>query len=875
VELLERETAFEQLYGLFEQVVDGHGRLAVVAGEAGIGKTALVQQFCRSVRDRADVLVGACDSLSTPTPLSPLLDIAPLLGGKLEELLSESAPVQRVFGALLAQLGSGPRPRVLVVEDVHWADDATLDLLRFLARRLSATRTLLIATYRDDEVGPRHPLRIALGDVGSAQIVRLNLPSLSREAVARLAAGRGLDPTELHRRTGGNPFFVSQVLATAPTAGVPLTVRDALLARLARLSAGARAVLEAAALCGPRVDPWLVERVAAAAPDSLDACVEAGLLLTERSQLVFRHELLREAVFDTLPAHRQVALHRLVLAALVDSGVRDDLLARLAHHAEGAADGGTVIEYAAAAARRASQLGAHREAAAQYARALRWADRLQPRERALLLEGRGMECYLVDQAAEAIAARREAAEIWQRLGDRDRQGDNLRWLSRTHWLAGQNAQAEETSQQALHVLEDGSPTLALAWALCNHAQLRFQSADYDVAIDTAERAIALGRELNAPDVLTHAGLTRGQARGVAHGGPGRAEIESILRTSLECGAEDSAGRAFAILASTCVHRLELDRAEAYMQEGLAYVREHDLQVYRHYLLGWRTVLYLQRGQWAEALELAQSVESSGDHSVVNRINALRVIGLVRARRGEPGAWEPLDKALELANKIGELQHVASVRAARAEAAWLAHDSARTAAEARPAFDLAVQKGNPRWAAEPAFWLWRAGELPRACPDLPPPFAREIAGDWASAAELWRQIGCPYHQARALSDSTVVPSLRQALGIAEGLGARPLAAHVVGRLRELGARPASPRPRGVTTAELVGPPALLSLSPRERQVVVLVAQACTNREIADSLVISERTAERHVQNVLNRLGLHSRVQVAAWAVQQGVLAPRPR
>jgi len=150
VELLEREAALAQLHGLFDEVVGGQGRLAVVAGEAGIGKTVLVQQFCRSVQARADVLVGACDSLSTPTPLGPLLDIAPVLGGQLEALLRAAAPVQRVFGALLAELGSGARPRVLVVEDMHWADDATLDLLRFLARRLSATRTLLIATYRDD-----------------------------------------------------------------------------------------------------------------------------------------------------------------------------------------------------------------------------------------------------------------------------------------------------------------------------------------------------------------------------------------------------------------------------------------------------------------------------------------------------------------------------------------------------------------------------------------------------------------------------------------------------------------------------------------------------------------------------------------------------
>jgi predicted ATPase len=185
---------------------------------------------------------------------------------------------------------------------MHWADDATLDLLRFLSRRLIGTQYLLIATYRDDEVGPRHPLRIALGDIANAAVVRISLASLTIDAVRRLSAGTEVDVHELHRRTGGNPFFVREVLAS-PGAGVPVTVRDALLARLARLAPTVRVVLEAAAISGPRIDLRLLEQVTSQTQESLDACVEAGLLVSERDHLTFRHELWREAVLDTVPAH--------------------------------------------------------------------------------------------------------------------------------------------------------------------------------------------------------------------------------------------------------------------------------------------------------------------------------------------------------------------------------------------------------------------------------------------------------------------------------------------------------------------------------------------------------------------------------------------
>ncbi|MGH2600925.1 MAG: AAA family ATPase, partial [Dehalococcoidia bacterium] len=315
VALLERDHVLADLERSLEDAAGGRGQLVLIGAEAGGGKTALVQQFCQGRGRRARVLLGACDPLSTPRPLGPLIDLAPLVDRRLAHLIQDASQRAAVFHAFLEDASAGPLPSLIVFEDVHWADEATLDLLRFLGRRLASHRALLVVTYRDDELGPRHPLRIALGDLTSSQAVRrLTLLPLSIAAVGELARGSGLDPVVLHRQTGGNPFFVTEALA-AGAFGIPPTVRDAVLARAARLSPAGRAALEAAAVIGARVGARLLAMVAADA-DAVDDCLAGGMLRIEDDALAFRHELVRQAILETLAPHRAAALHRQVLAAL-------------------------------------------------------------------------------------------------------------------------------------------------------------------------------------------------------------------------------------------------------------------------------------------------------------------------------------------------------------------------------------------------------------------------------------------------------------------------------------------------------------------------------------------------------------------------------
>ena len=299
-------------------------------------------------RGGAEIFWGACDPLFTPRPLGPLFEIAEDLGGEFAAALLERRELHELVGALLRTLcGSGPA--VLLFEDVHWADEATLDVLRVLIRKLESVPTLVVLAFRDDELEWSHPLRRMLGELATQRsATRLRLPPLSPDAVAELANPHGVDATELYQTTGGNPFFVVEVLASGGDT-IPSTVREVVQARSARLSPEARVLLEAVALVPPQAEIWLLEALLDGAPDDLEDCLASGMLRSEPAGIMFRHELARLAVEESVAPDRALAIHRRALVALADPPEGSPDLARLAHHAEAARDAPAVLRYAVAA----------------------------------------------------------------------------------------------------------------------------------------------------------------------------------------------------------------------------------------------------------------------------------------------------------------------------------------------------------------------------------------------------------------------------------------------------------------------------------------------------------------------------------------------
>src|SRR5262245_6865795 len=544
---VEREDALADLEAAFDQASAGQGRVVLVTAEAGGGKTALIERFCAGQAGSARVLRGACDALFTPRPLGPIQDLALAVGPVLADLLVREATPYQVAAAMFEEFRSS-QPTVIVVEDAHWADEATLDVLTLVARRIVTARVLIVLSYREEAVDASHPLRVMLGELASGlAVARVRLESLTPDGVARLAEPYGVDPQELHRVTGGNPFFVTEVLASGEHE-IPATIRDAVLARAARLSVAARRVLEAVSIVAPHAELWLVESLSGEIDARLDECVASGMLVSENDTIAFRHELARRALEESVTTARRLSLHRRALSALESESLGDQGLARMSHHADAAGDRAAVLEYAPAAGAHASAVGAHREAAEQYARALRYAQGLPPSDVAELHQFYSHECYLTDQAEQAIDALRCAAECYRELGDSLKEGETLAKLSTILWCPGRGVEARRTARQAVDLLEQLPPGRELALAQACLAFVLAQIPDDEGAWRWSRRALALAERLGEPDVHCRVLYRMGRQEIPEDPERGLATLERAVALAQKRGLEELVAEAYSARA---------------------------------------------------------------------------------------------------------------------------------------------------------------------------------------------------------------------------------------------------------------------------------------------------------------------------------------
>ncbi len=861
-ELLERAGATEELDDAYSHCRRGRGRLVFVSGEAGIGKSALVRHFCARTAGRARILWGSCDGLRTPRPLGPFVDIGAATGGALAEVTSAANKPHAVLEALLAQLGDGGET-VMVLEDLHWADEATLDVLRLLGRRVERLRTVVIATYRSDELPPGHPLQITLGDLGTAVSVRrVRLEPLSPAAVAQLAEPFDADPEDLYAKTSGNPFFVTESLASGCTV-LPPTVRDAVLARVARLGAEARELLEAVAVVPQRAEVALLEAVAGDRIGALDECLASGIVRGESQAVSFGHELARLVVDDAMNPLRRIALHRLVLDALRGSPTGAYDLARLAHHADAAGDAEAVLEFAPAAATYASDVGAHREAAAQLRRALRFAGTLPAAARADLLERLSFECYLTDQQSEAISALEGALECHRSVGDIRREGLGLCSLSARRWCAGDIPGAEHAATTAVSVLERLPPGPELARAYSTASGFAMNAEKVEPALAWGERAMALLEQFPDRQTLVFQLNNSGTIALLAGRSEGRDQLERSIALAREAGLEDHVGRGYIHLGwvgSRTRQTALIDR----LDEGIDYCTERGLDLWRLYLICYRSRSDLDGGRWDAAAKAASFVLGQPDHSSLLRIVALTTLAVVRGRRGDPDPWSLLEEARAMVSPADSLQLLAPVAIASAEAAWLDDRPDRVREASDAALSLAMDL-NAQWViGELAFWRWRAGIDETCPPGAAEPFAVHISsGGGEQAAEGWRRIGCPYEAALALTDSDDVESLRRGHDELRQLGAGPALDRAARRLRSLGI---GGMPRGPRSSTRENP---AQLTNREVEVLALIRSGIRNADIARHLVLSPRTVDHHVSSILRKLDVKTRGEAAAAATRLGL------
>jgi DNA-binding CsgD family transcriptional regulator len=868
---LERDAQLAQLGALARRVArGGPGEVVLLRGEAGIGKTTLLATFADQLNPRLRVLRGWCDPLGAPRPLGPLTDalegLDPVAGAALAAAV-DSGDTARIYRQLLAALGDRDR-WVWVIEDAHWADGATLDLVRFLARRITSLRLLLVISFRDDELAATHPLAVTLGDLANyAAVTRIGLEALSLSAVAALAAGSGLNAGQLHHLTGGNPFFLTEVLAVGPDAltrkDLPRSISEAVHGRLGRLSAKGRETAHAVAVCGPRADVSLVEKMCPEARTALHECLGAGVLTAEGDLVGFRHELARRATVAQIPDFDRIELHRRALAALAQPPVDPNTLAALAFHADQAGEIEATIHYGIAAAERAASLAANREAASLYALALRRADTASAESRVAWLERHAFACYLSGQADPAVASLREAIVLRRKLGDQLEEGDDLRWLSRLLQPLGRADEAIDAAHESLRLLENLGPSPQLAWSLINMAHISALALD-PVCADYASRAHALAGELDDPAVDIRA---RGYAAltTVFSSGIGWDALETVWREALSTeGLEEHAGVLGVLIYWYAVLRCELARAEGYLAEASRFCDERDLGMFSSLLTAASTLAALHGGEWDRAAGAAEQIVTRPELSPQHHILPLVTLTLLQARRGQSLTAEVVGETAA-ATQPGTLVHLGAVWAARAEVAWLAGDDETALAEVQAGL---ASSHDPWQQAQLQRWVRLAGgAVETNGRDPVTPFDLEISGRWECAAEAWADRGCPYDAALAQLGGDV-SAVKEALATFRRLGAKAAARRAQQRLAAL--RERTPR---TTQADKESDP--YAFTGRQRQVFDLLAAGRSNPEIAAELHISPKTVGHHVEAILAKLGVQNRTHAVAYALQhQAAVQAKP-
>lgn len=858
--LLERESALASLDEALRRAAAGCGACVVVSGEAGLGKTRLLATFAAAARQPAQWLAGSCDPLHTPRPLGPLVDLAPALPPGLGDALHSARIGNGLFPALLDWLGRTRPTPVLVLEDLHWADDATLDAVRYLGRRIAGVPALLLLTLREDEAADHLPLRRTLAQLDASCTTWIRLQPLSAATVGELARPRGRDADELFRLTGGHPLFVQQLLASAP-GQLPRSVRESVLQRLDGLGAEALDVLRLVSAAPGGLEWELLAALRPSASAALDGLVGRGLLAVTGPSVVFRHELARQAVHDAMPAGTRLQAHATLAECLGREPPRPGLLARRVHHAAHAGRSREVCALGTEAAREAAQVGSRRAAVSLLETALEHADAAGAplADRASWSEELARLRRALHDAPAALQAWRAALALRETLGDLAGQASCRANIA---LLLSPQAAALDEAQRADH--------LAAAWPDSTQASLAAYSlavvlanlGRVDEALTHARRAVAAAEAAGHVAALTQA-LSVCAAVELMQA-PSEAAFQRLERSialATEARLPDQAAAAWVNLAGMCLMHARFGRLAAVATQGSAYCRAQDLDVMEAMLRLRQALGEIETGRWDEALDTLAALDA--EPGVTARMRATTAIARARVRslRGEAGDTEGWEAHVAAA-RGGQTEFLgADVLAYAAEAAWLRGErtlAASLAREAEPAASGPWLRGRLR------AWQRRSGVRPECdraaageAAELgeAEPFALEAAGRWRAAHDAWQALGCPYEAALVLLAGDE-PALREALAAFTALGARPAADIARRALVTRGARKVTRGPYRRAATHPHG------LTAREQEVAALLAQGHGNAEIASRLHRSERTVEHHVSAVLAKLGGITRAQAVA-------------
>jgi DNA-binding CsgD family transcriptional regulator/tetratricopeptide (TPR) repeat protein len=853
--LWERDGELRCLRDAFRACRNGHGTTILVAGEAGIGKTSLLRHFASGVGDDAAVLFGTCDDLHTPRTLGPFRDMFD--GGGFGD---GPADREHYIGLLRAALADAERPAIIIVDDAHWADAGSLDVIRYLARRLASLPGLLLVSYRPDDLAEEHPLRRVLGAMATVSTVRLDLRPLSDETVGRLATEAGHDPEALIAAVGGNPFHLTEVLATGGT-GVPPTVRDAVMARVLGLPEPSRRALELLSVIPTEAERALVESILGRSVSrALDHAERAGVISSSSGYIRFRHELARRAVESSLPGSARTDLNRRVLHRLVEVGAP---ASRLVHHAAIAGTGAVLARYACVAAEEAAAARAHGETATSCRLALDREDLLDERTAARLHGLAARACYALSRFGEAARHAERAVGAWERMVDGPFDlGMVLLVSSRMHTMNGLPDHARAQIERAIALLTPFGPSRTLAYAYGMKGALETIEANCAEAVRWCRRSLAIADDLALADVTAHARIYLGLARIGLGDLEGLGDLHAAIDLARRGDHGDLLCRATTNLATAMIWLGRHNEATAYLDLAEAAGREYGLDYILFHVLAGRSQVDIYRGRWDEAeRRLRQQLKTDRDPAAMMTL-PLALLGRILARRGDPAAADLIARAWELATRSRQAHRLAVAGTAVIEHAWLAGDTATVQAIGDVLAPIARRANLVFHLGEVHRYLARVGVRVPIFDGCPAGFAAGIAGDIDAAVAAWNDAGNPYEQALEEIGSTDRETAVRGIQRLDRLGAVVAANRC---RRELLRRGISRVPRGPRAATRSHP---AGLTARQQDVLALLTKGLTTAKIAEQLYLSPRTVDNHVAEIMTRLGVTNRRDAVAAATRAG-------